>query len=70
MPTIKTTDGTGSSPILYKDLVFLAQDQNEADSVFLALDKRPTQLYEFQFITLFDGPHRVVLGHRVILLSQ
>ncbi len=38
--TVQTTHGTGSSPLLYKDLVILAQDQNEADSVFLALDKR------------------------------
>jgi outer membrane protein assembly factor BamB len=38
--TVKTTHGTGSSPILYKDLVILAQDQNQADSIFLALDKR------------------------------
>ena len=37
--TIKTTHGTGSSPLLYKDLVILAQDQNQADSIFLALDK-------------------------------
>jgi outer membrane protein assembly factor BamB len=38
--TVKTTHGTGSSPVLYKDLVILAQDQNQADSIFLALDKR------------------------------
>jgi outer membrane protein assembly factor BamB len=38
--TVKTTHGTGSSPLLYKDLVILAQDQNQADSIFLALDKR------------------------------
>jgi outer membrane protein assembly factor BamB len=38
--TIKTTHGTGSSPVLYKDLVILAQDQNQADSIFVALDKR------------------------------
>ncbi len=37
---IKTTHGTGSSPVLYKDLVILAQDQNQADSIFLALDKK------------------------------
>jgi outer membrane protein assembly factor BamB len=38
--TVKTTHGTGSSPLLYKELVILAQDQNQADSIFLALDKR------------------------------
>jgi outer membrane protein assembly factor BamB len=38
--TVKTTHGTGSSPLLYKDMVILAQDQNRADSIFLALDKR------------------------------
>jgi outer membrane protein assembly factor BamB len=37
---IRTTHGTGSSPLLYHDLVILIQDQNQADSVFLALDKR------------------------------
>lgn len=37
--TIKTGHGAGSSPILYKDLVILAQDQNQADSIFIALDK-------------------------------
>jgi outer membrane protein assembly factor BamB len=37
--TVKTTHGTGSSPLLYNDLVILAQDQNKADSIFLALDK-------------------------------
>jgi outer membrane protein assembly factor BamB len=37
---VKTTHGTGSSPLLYQDLVILAQDQNQADSIFLALDKR------------------------------
>jgi outer membrane protein assembly factor BamB len=37
---VKTTHGTGSSPILYKDLVILAQDQNQSDSIFLALDKK------------------------------
>jgi outer membrane protein assembly factor BamB len=38
--TVKTTHGTGSSPLLYKHLVILAQDQNRTDSIFLALDKR------------------------------
>jgi len=32
--------GTGSSPLIYQDLVIFAHDQNQADSVFLALDKR------------------------------
>ncbi len=36
---IKTTHGTGSSPVLYKNLVILAQDQNQSESIFLALDK-------------------------------
>jgi outer membrane protein assembly factor BamB len=38
--TIRSTHGVGSSPVLYKDLVILCQDQNQADSIFLALDKR------------------------------
>jgi outer membrane protein assembly factor BamB len=38
--TVKTIHGTGSSPLLYEDLVILIQDQNQAISVFLALDKR------------------------------
>jgi hypothetical protein len=37
---LQTTHGVGSSPLLYKDLVILVQDQNRTDSVFLALDKR------------------------------
>jgi outer membrane protein assembly factor BamB len=41
---LRTTHGTGSSPLLYQDLVILAQDQNQADSVFLALDKRSGKL--------------------------
>jgi outer membrane protein assembly factor BamB len=35
-----TTHGTGSSPVLYKDLVIFGHDQNRAESVFLALEKR------------------------------
>jgi outer membrane protein assembly factor BamB len=35
-----TTHGTGSSPLLYKDLVIFAHDQNRAESIFVALDKR------------------------------
>lgn len=41
--SIKTTHGTGVSPLLYKNLVILAQDQNQADSIFLALDKNTGQ---------------------------
>lgn len=37
--TIKTTHGSGSSPLLYKNLVILVQDQNQTSSIFLALDK-------------------------------
>jgi outer membrane protein assembly factor BamB len=36
---VKTTHGTGSSPILYMNLVILVQDQNQSESIFLALDK-------------------------------
>jgi outer membrane protein assembly factor BamB len=35
----RTTHGTGSSPLLYRDKVVLVQDQNLTDSVFVALDK-------------------------------
>jgi outer membrane protein assembly factor BamB len=41
---IATGHGPGSSPIIYKDLVILAQDQNQADSIFLAVDKRSGEL--------------------------
>jgi outer membrane protein assembly factor BamB len=37
---VRTTHGTGSSPLLYHDLVILIQDQNQSESVFVALDKR------------------------------
>jgi outer membrane protein assembly factor BamB len=37
---VRTTHGTGASPVLYQDLVILIQDQNQADSLFFALDKR------------------------------
>jgi outer membrane protein assembly factor BamB len=37
---VRTIHGTGSSPLLYDDLVILVQDQNQAISIFLALDKR------------------------------
>jgi outer membrane protein assembly factor BamB len=37
---VKTTHGAAASPLLYKDLVILAQDQNQGESIFLALDKR------------------------------
>lgn len=39
LPPFNTTWGTGSSPLLYEDLVILVQDQNKADSLFIALDK-------------------------------
>ena len=38
LPEFNTTWGTGSSPLLYEDLVILVQDQNKADSIFVALD--------------------------------
>lgn len=41
---IESMHGTGSSPLIYQDLVILAQDQNRADSIFLALDKRTGQV--------------------------
>ena len=40
LPEFNTTWGTGSSPLLYEDSVHLVQDQNKADSIFVALDKR------------------------------
>jgi outer membrane protein assembly factor BamB len=40
LPNVRTGHGTGSSPVLYKDLVILVQDQNQGESLFLALDKR------------------------------
>jgi outer membrane protein assembly factor BamB len=39
-----TMHGTGSSPVLYKDRVIFIHDQNYAESVCLALDKRTGQL--------------------------
>lgn len=42
--SFRTTHGTGSSPLLYKDLVILVHDQNQTDSVFMALDKRSGKL--------------------------
>jgi outer membrane protein assembly factor BamB len=41
---VRTTHGVGSSPLLYKNLVILVQDQNQAASIFLALDKRTGKL--------------------------
>lgn len=35
-----TTHGPGTSPLLYKDKVIVLQDQNRADSVFAAFDKK------------------------------
>jgi outer membrane protein assembly factor BamB len=40
LPHIKTSHGIGSSPVLYKDLVILAQDQNQGESLFLALNRK------------------------------
>jgi outer membrane protein assembly factor BamB len=37
-------EGTASSPVLYKDSVIFIHDQDNADSVFLALDKRTGKL--------------------------
>jgi outer membrane protein assembly factor BamB len=34
------THGPGTSPVLYKDTVIFIQDQNKADSLFMAFDKR------------------------------
>ncbi|HEY5315210.1 MAG TPA: PQQ-binding-like beta-propeller repeat protein [Pirellulales bacterium] len=39
LPVFNTTWGTGASPLLYHDLVILVQDQNKAESLFIALDK-------------------------------
>lgn len=36
----ETTHGTGSSPLIFRDKVIFAHDQNRSDSVFFALDKR------------------------------
>jgi outer membrane protein assembly factor BamB len=41
---VSTGHGPGSSPIIYNDLVILAQDQNQADSIFIALDKQSGEL--------------------------
>jgi outer membrane protein assembly factor BamB len=43
LPDVRTMHGTGSSPILYKDLVILLQDQNEGPTVFVALDRKTGQ---------------------------
>lgn len=40
----KTTHGTGSSPLLYKDKVIFIHDQNQDDSIFVALDKKTGKL--------------------------
>lgn len=37
---IKTTHGTGSSPIIHNDLVLFFHDQNQSDSICIALDKK------------------------------
>lgn len=38
--TFTTTHGPGTTPVLYKDLVILVQDQNKGRSLFAAFDKR------------------------------
>ena len=38
--TFTTMHGPGTSPVLYRDKVIFIHDQNRADSVFVALDKR------------------------------
>ena len=40
----RTTHGVGSSPLLYQDSVIFIHDQNQAASVFVALDKRTGKL--------------------------
>jgi outer membrane protein assembly factor BamB len=40
LPQVRTSHGVGSSPVLYKDLVILAQDQNQSDSLLLALNRK------------------------------
>ncbi|MSR32167.1 MAG: serine/threonine protein kinase [Gemmataceae bacterium] len=41
---IKTTHGSGSSPVLYRDQVFFFHDQNQSDSIALSLDKKTGKL--------------------------
>jgi outer membrane protein assembly factor BamB len=40
LPPIKTGHGIGASPVLYKDLVILVQDQNQDESIFLAVNRK------------------------------
>jgi outer membrane protein assembly factor BamB len=44
LPGFDTTWGTGASPLLYQDSVILIHDQNKANSLFIALDKRTGKL--------------------------
>ncbi len=44
LPPISTTHGTGTSPLLYKNLVIFIHDQNQAESIMLALDKKTGEL--------------------------
>jgi outer membrane protein assembly factor BamB len=44
LPAFNTTWGTGASPIIYGDTVILVQDQNKAESLFIALDKTTGKL--------------------------
>jgi outer membrane protein assembly factor BamB len=40
LPKVKTSHGTAASPVLYKDLVILIQDQDQSETVFVALDRK------------------------------
>jgi outer membrane protein assembly factor BamB len=40
LPKVKTSHGTAASPVLYKNLVILLQDQDQSETVFLALDAK------------------------------
>lgn len=42
--TFPTMHGPGSAPVLYQDLVILIQDQHNADSVFVAVNKRTGEI--------------------------
>jgi len=43
LPDVRTMHGTASSPVLYKGLVILLQDQDQGQTVFLALDRKTGQ---------------------------
>ncbi|MBX7164927.1 MAG: PQQ-binding-like beta-propeller repeat protein [Pirellulales bacterium] len=44
LPEFRTTHGCAASPVLYGDTVILIHDQNQAESLFFALDKRDGRL--------------------------